>query len=530
MKHWKMKGFLLLLSLMLVIAGCGGNTESGSSTTEPAETPAAEADAGSDAGAAASDKVLTIANAIDLESFDFHNNNQTVSESILVNMFDYLLKNDDKGNQVPGLATSWEKLDDTTWRFKLREGVTFHNGDPFTSADVKFTLERAAKDTTLKQNTLYKQILEVKIVDEYTVDIVTDGPDPTLLNRLSRMGSGMMPSKYIEANGMEAFLQAPIGTGPYKFVQWTKDDRVEMVANPDYFGGAPKWDKLVFRAIPEASTRVAELLTGGVDIAAGVPSTDVERIDASGDAKVVKAPIKRVLQILLRHTEGTPTADPKVREAIDLAIDKQAIVDSIAGGAGVLTRTSVTPGNFGTEPSLYGQALYDPERAKQLLQEAGYTSAGPVVSFSAQSQYKEYAEVVAAMLTAVGFTVNLEVLEASAFSEKMSSKSFGEIFMLGIGNSMNDASNNYTRYLFERAKGESDYNNPEVEELLQAAAVNMDPASRLAQFQQVQNIFAEDRPAVYLFQMEGMYGVGAGVEFAPRSDEMFFAEEINPVE
>lgn len=515
MRKWHLKGLTALLVIMLLITACGSKENNTAAVNEPAEEAATE------------EKVLTIANPADIQSFDFQNNNTTISESVLVNMYDYLLRNDADMNKVPALAKSWKQVDETTWRFLLRDDVKFHNGDAFTAADVKFTLERLSTDTALKQNSLYKQIKAVNVIDDYTVDIVTDGPDPILLNRLSRMGSGMLPSKYIEAQGMDAFLAAPVGTGPYKFEKWTKDDRVELTRNDDYFGGTPKWDKVVFRAIPEASTRVSELLTGGVDIIADVPSTDVERIETADTTSIVKTPVQRVLQLILRNTEGTVTADPKVREAIDLAIDKQAIVDSIAGGSGIVTRTSVTPGNFGADPSLYEQTLYDQERAKTQLTEAGYAEGEAVLSLSVQSQYKEYAEVVSAMLTQVGFTVNLDVLEASAFSEKMSSKTFGEMFMIGIGNSLNDASNNYNRFLLERAAGETDYNNPEVETLLQAALVNMNAEERTTQYQQVQQILAEERPAVYLFQVEAVYGVGAKVEFTPGKDEMFYAEQIN---
>ncbi|SEN49235.1 ABC transporter substrate-binding protein [Paenibacillus sp. OK076] len=512
--------WITLLAVVLVLSACGGKstgTDSNSASSESGSSTSAST-------------TLTIAAATDIESFDPHNNNNTSSEAVLVNVFDYLIKNDSEQKKVPGLATSWEQVNDTTWRFKLREGVTFHNGDPFTSADVKYTLERVAKDSTLKQNSYFKNIVEVKAVDEYTVDIITDGPDPLLLNRLSKMGAGILPAKYIEDNGFDQFLKQPVGTGPYKFRKWTKDDRVELVKNENYFDGEPKWNEVVFRVIPEASTRVSELLAGGVDIAASIPSTDVARIEGEADKKIVKAPIQRVLQLIFRQTEGSVTADPKVREAIDLAIDKQGIVDSIAGGAGIVTRTSVTPGNFGADPSLYKTSLYDQEKAKQLLQEAGYAEGEAEMTISVSSQYKEPAEVVAAMLEQVGFKINLDVLEPSAFSERYSSKSFKEIFMIGIGNSLFDASNNYNRYMLDEAKGESDYNNPEVEKLLQSALVNMDPASREKEYQQVQQILAEDRPAVYLYQMEGVYGIDSRVNFEPRSDEMFYADEITPAQ
>lgn len=512
--------WITLLAIVMVLSACGGGSKG---TTNNATSE------GSGSESAAASSTLTIAAATDIESFDPHNNNNTASEAVLVNVFDYLIKNDSQQKKVPALATSWEQVNDTTWRFKLREGVTFHNGDPFTSADVKYTLERVAKDNTLKQNSYFKNIVEVKAVDEHTVDIITDGPDPLLLNRLSKMGAGILPSKYIADKGMDTFLKEPVGTGAYKFSKWTKDDRIELVKNENYFGGEPKWNEVVFRVIPEASTRVSELLAGGVDVASSIPSTDIARIEGEADKKNVKAPIQRVLQLIFRQTEGSITADPKVREAIDLAIDKQGIVDSIAGGAGIVTRTSVTPGNFGADPSLYKTSLYDLEKAKQLLKEAGYAEGTAEMTISVSSQYKEQAEVVAAMLDQAGFKINLDVLEPSAFSERYSSKSFKEIFMIGIGNSLFDASNNYNRYMVEEAKGESDYNNPEVEKLLQSALVNMNPESREKEYQQVQQIFSEERPAVYLYQMEGVYGTNDKVNFAPRSDEMFYADEITPV-
>src|SRR5690606_3733437 len=144
------------------------------------------------------------------------------------------------------------------------------------------------------------------------------------------------------------FLANPVGTGPYQYHKWTKDDRVELKANDNCYLNEPKWDQVVFRVVPEAATRVSELLTGGIDLATNVPVTDIERIDASAVAKIESGTIQRVLHLIMRHSEGSVTADPRVREAIELAIDNQAIIDSIAGGKGIPTRTSVTPGNFGS--------------------------------------------------------------------------------------------------------------------------------------------------------------------------------------
>lgn len=525
MKNSKLITVLLLV--VLVLSACSGNNGNSSANNGGNSSTNSEAgNGGSDSGQTGDQAKLVIANSADIESFDPHNNNNTYSESVIINVFEYLVKNGENQEKVPGLATEWEMVDDTTWRFKLREGVTFHNGDPFTAADVKFSFERVAKDSSLKQNSYFKHITEVKIVNDYEVEFITEYPDPILLNRLSKMGAGILPAKYIEENGIESFLKNPIGTGPYKFSSWTKDDRVVLVKNESYYGDAPQWEEVTFRMIPEAATRVSELLTGGVDIITGVPVTDIERINGGEATKIEAATIQRVLHLLMRMTEGTVTADPLVREAIELAIDKQAIIDSIAGGMGTVTRTSVTPGNFGADPSLYETSLFDADKAKQLLQDAGYTNGGPEVTLSASTVYKEIAEVVAAMLTGVGFQVNLDILEPSKFTETYNSKGFKELFILGVGNSLFDASNNYNRFLLENAAGETDYNNPEVEELLQAALSNMNPEERAKQYQQVQQHIANDRPTIYLYQMQGVYGVNKRINFAPRLDEMFILDDI----
>ncbi|WP_019120352.1 ABC transporter substrate-binding protein [Brevibacillus massiliensis] len=522
MKRLASIGLAVFLALSGLLAGCTSSSAPQTTTEQP------PAQTGGDT-ASSGEKVLTIASGNDIESFDIHNHNNTSTEAVHVNMFNYLVKKDRSQQIQPDLAVSWENTDPTTWRFKLREGVKFHNGDPFTAADVKFTLERAARDNTLLEYGNYKQIKEVKIIDDHTVDIITDGPQPVMLNRLSRLGSGMLPSKYIKEKGWDEFLNHPVGTGPYKFSEWKKADRLILVKNDDYFGDKPKWDKLIFRAIPEDSTRVAELLTGGVDLAVNIPPTDMQRIDDNQGTHTATGPTQRVMQLTLRMTAGTATADPKVREAIELSIDKQAIVDNLLGGGGTITRTRVTPGNFGADPDLYGKQLYDPERAKQLLAEAGHPGGLEITMSSPSGRYlkdKETAELIAAMLGEVGIKVKLEFLEWSKFNEKYKGKTFGEVFMIAYANSMFDASLAFDRIYSERAKGETDYNNPEVDKLLDEAETNMNPDERAEQYQKVQRIVAEDRPVIYLFQTNANFGVSDRINFEPRLDEMLFADEI----
>jgi peptide/nickel transport system substrate-binding protein len=483
-----------------------------------------------DAPVESDSKTLVIANGTDLVSFDIHNHNTTSTEAIHVNMFNYLVRNGGEEGFVPDLAESWENVDDKTWSFKLKEGIKFHNGEDLTADDVKYTLERVAKDDTLLEHGSYKQIKEVVVKSDYEFQIVTENPEPALLNRLSRLGSSILPKDYIESEGWEVFLEEPVGSGPYKFKEWKKDDRLTIEAYDDYFGEPAKWEEVVFRSIPEDSTRVSELLTGGVDIAVNIPPTDAERIDATDGVGVMQSPTQRVMMLGARTAGEGPTADPLVREAIDLAIDKQAIVDSLLEGAGKVTRTRVTPGNFGANEELYGTSLYDPEKAKELLAEAGYADGVEISLSSPNGRYlkdKESAELMAAMLQEVGITVNLEFLEWSAFNAKYQEKGFGDLFFIGYGNSMFDASLALDRLKKENAAGETDYDNPKTEELLITAESNMDLEERADQYKQAQELIAEDRPQIYLYQLESIYGVNDRVSFEPRLDEMFLVDNIN---
>ncbi|NHN31728.1 ABC transporter substrate-binding protein [Paenibacillus agricola] len=506
MKRLALMSFTLIMVLSIVLAGCNGKEASNASGS----------------------KSLTIAIPYDILGFDIHNHNNTPTESIHVNMFDYLVRKDASQQIQPDLAVSWELVNDTTWRFKLREGVKFHNGDPFTSADVKFTLERVAQDKTLLEYGNYKQIKEVKAVDAYTVEIITDGPQPALLKRLSRLGSGMLPAKYIGEKGWDEFQKNPVGTGPYKYKEWIRDNRLLLVKNPEYFGQAAKWDELNFRVIPEDATRVAEMLTGGVDLAVNIPPADMKRVESNDGTHTAESPTQRVIQLTVRTTTGTVTADARVREAIDLAINKQAIIDSIYLGAATPTRTRVTKGNFGAKEDLYGKTLYDPKRAKELLKEAGFEK-GLELTFTASSvssKDKETAELIAAMLGEVGIKVKLELLENSAYQEKFKGKKFNELAMVPFGNSMFDAALAFQFASTDGAKGETDYSNPEVDQLLKAAEVNMNEKDREQQYYKVQDIIAKDRPFIYLFQINATFGMKDKIEFKPRLDEMLFADEI----
>ena len=194
------------------------------------------------------------------------------------NLFDNLTSRHPDGKLYPGLATEWKLEGQTTWRFKLRPGVKFHNGDPFTSADAKASLERtydpAAKTRVA---TVFTTIDRIEAPDPMTLVIHTKKPDPLLPARLAFYGGQIVPDKYLKATGAEAFNRKPVGTGPVRFVSWTKDDRLIMEANPDYWGGRIDVDRVVFRAVPETAPRIAGLLKGELDVITQLPPDQGEQ-------------------------------------------------------------------------------------------------------------------------------------------------------------------------------------------------------------------------------------------------------------
>src|SRR5690606_40008357 len=219
---------------------------------------------------------LVIAQGVDVKGFDVHSSGSSVTaeESVLVNVFDYLVWRTADGDFEPGLAVSWEPIAPDAWRFVLREGVVWHDGQPFTAEDVKFTLERISRDESLVEYENYRQIREVEVVNDHEVIIHTHGPDPILVNRLSRLNSGIAPKHHVEAVGWEGLATNPIGTGPYRFVEWRRDDRVVLEAFDAHSRGRPACARRVFRTVPEDPTRAGEPLTGGRRVAPNVPAQD----------------------------------------------------------------------------------------------------------------------------------------------------------------------------------------------------------------------------------------------------------------
>jgi len=259
------------------------------------------------AAAAQTASTIVIAQAADAYSMDPAKHSAFPTANILFQIYDGLVTQNEKGEIAPALATSWSNPDPLTWRFKLREGVKFHNGEVFNAAAVKYTFDRAL-DPNFKAPyySRISQIKAVNVVDDNTIDIKTDKPFPTMLLSLyeASFPALIVPPAYTAQNNGADLGAKPVGTGPYRFVEWKKDERVVLEANPDYWGGKPSIAKVIFRPIKETRTRIAELKSEGVDIAVDVPPEDIASLEG-GDTKVVSVPSEFLYFLAFDTTRDT---------------------------------------------------------------------------------------------------------------------------------------------------------------------------------------------------------------------------------
>ncbi len=348
-----------------------------------------------------------------------------VSDYVQIHIFDALVDVTGPDMAVkPMLAERWENVNPNTWRFHIRHGVKFHNGDPLTAEDVKFTIDLGLANKGSTQNSYLGPTESVRVVDPYTVELVTKTPFPPLLTNISRLH--IVPRAYAKI-GAETFSSRPIGTGPYRFVDWQRGQRITLEANPDYWGGAPTPKRLVFRFIADPSTRAAELKAGGVDIITGPPVAQLKEL-ASGDTAIVTVPAVRVIAYPI-NTLQKPLGDVRVRRALNLAVDRETIVKTLLQGYGKPTGQPFIPGWLGYDPDIKPFA-YDPAQAKKLLAEAGYPNGFDLtwnISTGVFLADKEIAEAASAMLGQVGVCVRLVPTERAKIQKDLEAGTFDGI-------------------------------------------------------------------------------------------------------
>lgn len=469
---------------------------------------------------------LVVTQGADAETLDPHATTTRSTLNIIGTMVEPLVMFDFEDNSVKGiLATNWTMLDDNTWEFHLREGVKFHNGEDFDAEAVKYSIERVANPDNNWPTFKYATDFEsVEVVDKYTVRLKT--PQPAPLAPLNLTMVYMVPPAYTEEVGSEGFAVNPVGTGPFKFVEWIEDEQVVVEANPDYWGGPPELDKITFTPIPEASTRTAALMTGQSDIVTPIFIADVPRLQEAEDVEVRVAAGLRAMYVLFDQANDEVMADKRVRQALNYAVDKDAIIDNVYEGyAEKLQCQFLTPQYFGFNPNLEAYP-YDPEKAKELLAEAGYPDGFSATLWSPRGRYVldvETAQAVAGQLEKVGVKVDVQPLEWATYIQRFTEKDLSPMLLAAwavfpdadpmLGSHLNGQPYSYT-------------NMPAFDDLILQARQTVDQDQRFELYQQATEMLCEDPPALYLHQLSNIYGVNKRVQgFEELPDQrMYFAD------
>ena len=456
------------------------------------------------------------------------------TQNVLRLMFDSLYHRDNDQKAVPWLATSYENPDELTWRFHLRQGVKFHNGNDFKANDVKFTLGRLVEDDS--QFSTRKYVDRVEVVDDYTVDIITKEPYAAFMTRVVLWH--MTDEEYFNEVGAEGFGSNPVGTGPFTFVEWAKDERVVFEANRDYWGGSPKIKTVIFTPIPEEATSIAALEAGDVDII-GVPPEYVDQ--APEGIEVVTVPGTRAY-FLAMNVNVEPFDDVRVRQAMNYAIDVESIIENVLNGLARRLDNPLLPEAFGyIATPVYS---YDPDKAKSLLAEAGYPD-GFEMKIDARPSYKELAEVLVGQLSALGIKVNVVLTEGAAFTA-LYEPGFTQTYLGSWGNSEADADGMLSKQFYsdryscnllgpEGETGFGDlargcyytgYANAEVDAAVVAAARDTDPEKRKEYYATAVKIIVEEAPWLFLYNPVEIFAHRDRVQgWAPRSDDLIILDE-----
>ena len=472
----------------------------------------------------AGNKQLVIAQGLDPETLDAQGSTTqatlNVSTQVNENLVEIDYSQGSKGLQImPLLLTSWKQVDNTTMQVELRNNVKFTNGEAWDANALKFNIERLQNPATKSPAKSYVDVIDhVEVVSATTAKIVTKAPSPNLLMRLSKVY--IVPPKYTQSDNGASLAKKPIGTGPFTFVEWVKDDHITLKANPDYWGGKPKLDQVLFKPIPEDATRVASLKSGQSDIITNLPISEIQSVSSAQNLAFSKVPSLRLMFVILDATNNSAVKDKRVRQALNYAVDKNALIqNTFQGNAIILQGQALSQEYFGFNPNLKA-VPYDPAKAKQLLADAGYANGLTVTLWSPQGRYvldKETSEAISGQLAKVGVTANVQTRDWATYVKMLIDKTLTPTAFIGYSTfpdaddqlGINETGNTYSYYA-----------NSAFDQIMKQARTTIDATQRQQLYAQATQLMADDSPYIYLWQQVDTYGANKRVNgWTPRPDE-----------
>ncbi len=512
--------------ILLLVSACAAPAAPtpASPASQPTQAAATSASAASSAPAASSASTqvaaqgqITISDISDVNTLDPKLHKGRPEQNVLRLMFDTLYHRDNNMKIIPWLATSYENPDPVTWRFHLRQGVKFHNGNDFKANDVKFSIERLLEPESPLDARV--NVDKVNVVDDYTVDIITKKPYAAFLTRIVLWH--MTDEEYFKSVGAKDFGLKPVGTGPYKFVEWVKDERVVMEANPNYWGVKPQIKQVIFKPIPENATRLAALESGTVDIAAAVPPSYAKQAPKGID--VVTIPGTGVVYLGL-NVKMKPFDNVQVRQAMNYAVDVDTIIKQLLDGQARKIDNPLLPEAVGyTATPVYS---FDLTKAKSLLAQAGYPN-GFEMQIDTQPPFKELGEALAGQLKAAGITANVNIMERTALYNKYEPGG-SQSFLTSWGNSESDADGTLSKQLYsKRALVYTGYSNAAVDSAIESGASTLDTTKRTEFYATALKQIVADAPWVFLYNPKDVYAERSRVKgWVPRADALINLDNV----
>jgi len=508
---------------------------------------------------------IKIGLAAEPTAMDPHFHNLTPNNQVVMHVFEPLIIANAKFEWKPGLAESFRAINPTTWEFKLRRNVKFHDGSNFDANDVLFTMCRVPTVVNSPSPfTLYtKAIKEMEAPDPYTIIIKTAEPYPLLPNELSSVAilsdtlidgekvtfasSGCKISHAMPTTADFNSGKAAIGTGPFKFKSFTKGDRIEFVKNDAYWGKKPAWDQVIMRPIAAPGSRVAALLSGDVDFIERLPTQDSARVKADPNYRIADVIAARSIFLVMDQFRDVPPGvtgtgnknpfkDVRVRRAISLAIDRDAIVKRVMGGAAAAANQLLDKSFEGGDTKM-AALPYKPDEAKKLLAEAGYPNGFSVTLASPNDRYvndAQVAQAVAQYLSRVGIKVTVNAMTSSSFFANRAKYDFG-FYLAGWGAQTGEMSSSLRALVAtqnkDRGWGVSNfgkYSDPELDKLIDEAMVTVDTTKRAALLAQASKRSIDEMAAVPLHSEKAVWAMKKSLSYEARADEFTSATNITP--
>lgn len=466
---------------------------------------------------------VVFAQGVDAIFLDPNIDPSTAQKNIHLQTHDTLYYYDKQLNLVPRLAESVEIPDPTTFIFKIKKGIKFHNGTELTAKDVKFSFEQCYlyPETMVKVNNCKwgEYLDEVNILDDYTVELKLAGADGVFMNRVTELF--IVSEDAVRTMGADEHNNNPIGTGPFKFVEWIKDQRVVLEANEDYWDGPPSIGKLIIRPIPEASTAMAALRAGEIDVMVNVPPDAIESLQLDPNIKVHLNDADRLIFIYLNAFQP-PFDNLLVRKAVNHAVDWDAIINFVLDGQGYRTPCPITPYDFPyeavkdiCEEKAYN---YDPEKAKALLAEAGYPNGFTLDLEGPDGRYLKDKEVLLAIggyLDEVGIKTTVKPQEWGIYYQERYYAQKVTAGLFGNGNPLYDF-DHVLGVNFDTTRRSLYYNQPRLSELILMAINTPYPEERIEYYREAMNIIMDEAPWIFGYGMMDITGTTARIDWTPR--------------